>query len=1155
MKKNTIPALAAALCLLCTGIPATAIPEPASITASAAAEKLTEGVLTYTIENDAVTITACDEKAETVEIPAEIGGKPVTAIGPTAFYGLGITSVTVPEGVTSIGSGAFWHCKSLKTVKLPSTLTEIAAHGFADCQALETLDIPEGVQNIGADAFGDTPWLNAQKEKTPFVVVNGILIDATAAVAAEQAKIEERKQADENSREKILEWRKPGKRSDIITNQVGYCKNLVKRATLVSDAEEGIPFELVNHEGETVYKGVSVPFGKDATSGDSVHILDFTECNKPGTYTLKAGEAVSRAFKIGVATEYSGLMYDALNYFYQNRSGIEIKAEYITSGKKEELTRAEAHNPDTGVIQMAWGYEGSSGKQDVTGGWYDAGDHGKYVVNGGIALWMMQNQYEMNPTNPAYADGAMKIPENNNTYPDLLDEARYEMEWMFTMLVQDGDYKNMAYHKVHDDKWTGLGLDPANDKQKRYLMPPSTAATLNLAACAAQSARLWKELDPAFSEKCLTVAKDCYEAAKKHPEEYAPNKELGGGGAYADSNVKDEFYWAACELFITTGEASYHDDLTAYEGDAAKSNDGAFSVPMNMGGNSGASGCFDWGSTSALGTLSLALHGDVLTKEENDSLQSKLTETADYYLKYEQENGYGVPYQGYHGVEIGDEAYPEYDGFVWGSNSFVVDDGIVLAYAHYLTKDTKYLNGAVGAMDYVLGRNALDFSYVTGYGEHSAQYPHHRFWAKMSNQKFAKAPCGVLVGGANSSIQDPIMETSGCENGVTPTQLCYVDHNEAYSVNECAVNWNAPLAWLSGYLAIEGDGLTAGQTSCGTQIEELPPPDPNAVDPLTITIPDGVKAVGEQIFGKKASDVTEVAIPDSVKTIAKEAFFRCAHLETIAIPETIEEVGDNAFAETPWLEAQLKDSPLLILNGILIDGTAAEGDVEVPDTVKKILGSSFKLNKKITSVRIADTVESIGSSAFYGCEKLASVKLPAALTTIGESAFANTAITSLTIPAGVKEIGPEAFINCKSLPCVTVLSEKAAIGREAFGCTSTFTANGQYSYIFIHDVLKDFKVACAEGSTAAAYAKEMGFAAVPADSVSAKAGLGDINGDGAIDIMDCILLNKHLLGVADLTKEQIAAADVDGSGVTDAEDSLKLLKYALEIIKDLTSFS
>ena len=1139
MRKHTITALAAALCLLCTGMPATAIPETVSVTASAA--DLTSGDLTYTIENDAVTITACNEKAEIVEIPAKIDGKPVTAIGATAFYGIDVTSVTIPEGVTTIGSGAFWHCKSLKSVKLPSTLTNIAAHAFEDCPALETLNIPESLTTIGAAAFKDTPWLAAQQKESSFVIINGILVDATAAVQDEQAKIDEQKKADANSRENLLNWRKPGKRNDIITNQVGYFPKMLKQATLVSDAKDPIAFELVNADGTVVFTGKSKPFGLDKASGDNVHILDFSEYKEPGSYTLRAANgADSRAFKIGIKNDYSGLMYDALNYFYQNRSGMAIEADYITSGNKDELTRDAAHSPDTGVIQNVWGYEGSSGTQDVTGGWYDAGDHGKYVVNGGIALWMMQNQFEIGGEG-LYADGTMKLPENNNKYPDLLDEARYEMEWMFTMLVQDGDYKDMAYHKVHDDKWTGLGLDPKDDKQKRYLMPPSTAATLNLAACAAQSARLWKPYDEAFSEKCLDVAKRCYEAAKKHPNEYAPNKELGGGGAYADDNATDEFYWAACELYLSTGDTAYYDEL--------KASDYALKVPDMMGQSGSGSGSFDWGSTAALGTLSLALHYQNLPKEDQSDLMARMMEVGDEYLYYEKNNGYNVPYQG---CDVEDA--PEYQGYVWGSNSFVLDDGIVLAYAYEMTKDKKYLNGAVGAMDYVLGRNALDFSYVTGYGEHSAQYPHHRFWAKMSNQKFAKAPCGVLVGGANSAIQDPIMEETKYEQGVTPTQICYVDHNEAYSVNECAINWNAPLAWLSGYLVTNCEGLEIGAGSAGTQIEELPPADPNFVDPMTITVPDGVKVVGEQVFGKLGNKVTTVILPDSVTSISTEAFQGCKNLGEITIPETIQEVGDNAFAGTPWLTEQLKDSPLLILNGILIDGTAAKGDVEIPEGVTRILGSSFKLNKNITSLTfaesvtdIADSVTDIGDSAFYGCEKLESVKLPKSLKTIGESAFAGTAITELTIPESVEKIGAEAFINCKSLPVATVLGKTTVIGREAFGCTSTFTANRQYPYLFIHDKLNYFTVKSPAGSTAEAYAKEMGFA-TEALGVSLIDNMGDLNGDGAVDILDVIALNKHILGVGKLNAEQVSAADVDGDGNVTANDSLTLLKYALEMV-------
>ena len=215
---------------------------------------------------------------------------------------------------------------------------------------------------------------------------------------------------------------------------------------------------------------------------------------------------------------YSYMLYDSLNYFYQNRSGIDIESQYIISGDSSSLARAAGHPSDVATIEQTWGYSGSSGTQDVTGGWYDAGDHGKYVVNGGISLWTMQNQYEMalkNGSEAVYADGTMSIPENANGYPDLLDEARYEMEWMFKMMVTSGDYAGMVYHKVHDAKWTALALAPADDPEERIIKPPTTAATLNMAACAAQAYRLWKDIDPQFAEQCIKNAETAYEAAKK----------------------------------------------------------------------------------------------------------------------------------------------------------------------------------------------------------------------------------------------------------------------------------------------------------------------------------------------------------------------------------------------------------------------------------------------------------------------------------------------------------------------------------------------------------------------------------------------------------------------------------------------------------------
>lgn len=1138
MRKHKLTALAAALCLLCTGLPVTAgIESAGQITAAAADEMLTYGSLSYSIEDGCVTITKFDGSVDTVEIPTEIDGMPVTKIGSTAFYECALTSIVIPEGVTTIASGAFWHSKSLADVSLPSTLTTIESFAFNDCQALETIEFPESLSYIGNSAFGSTPWMTARQAESPYVIVNGILIDASKFVATRREEIQAEKDRLLQEAEEAKNW----KRASIMTNQIGYFTGRAKKATLLSDSETPVAFDLLDADGNVVYSGMSTPFGYDLESDDDVHILDFTEFNTEGTYTLRAGEeAVSRTFDIGIGDIYSGLTYDALNFFYQARSGIAIEEQYITSGNKEELARGAGHAPDMGEIYHTWGYDASSGTQDVSGGWYDAGDHGKYVVNAGISLWLMQNQYEralLKNTADVYADGTMQIPENNNGYPDLLDEARYEMEWMLKMIVQDGECKDMVYHKVHDIKWTPLGLSPENDPQKRIIMPPTTAATLNLAACAAQSYRLWKDIDAEFAETCLAAAKSTYEAAKLHPEMYAPLTDtIDGGGPYGDNVVTDEFYWAACELYLATGDAGYYEDM--------QTSSWAFDVPEDMNGGeaSGFTGSFDWGHTSSLGSMSVALYPDSVSEEESKTLVENIQSTADAYMHIIDEQGYGLPYKGT--MEEGDET----SRYTWASNSFVVDNSIVLAYAYDLTGNVEYLDGAVSAMDYILGRNPMDISYVTGYGEHSSQYPHHRWWAKQIDPEFPKAPCGVLVGGPNSGMEDDLVKRKGWEPGETAPQKMYLDDIEAYSVNECTINWNTPLAWMTSFLCENTEGLDAGHESEGAQIPEPPlPSEDDGPDPITVTVPDGVTTIGEQIFGTQKTYVTEVILPESVTAISKEAFFRCSVLSDITLPASIETIGDKAFGDTPWLTAKLAESPLLIINNILINGSTAEGVVEIPAGVTSILGSAFKMNTKITEVIIPEGVTRIGDSAFSGCENLTSVKLPESLLTIEKSAFAATGLTELTIPVGVQQIGLEAFVNCKSLPSVTILGENVAIGKEAFGCTSTFTSTGQYSYIFIHQVLTDFVVNCYEGSTADSYAKTTGVQVSYLES--ADAAMGDLNLDGAVDSTDAaaILVAAAKLGTGSesgLNASQTASADVNGDGLVNANDASYVLQYA-----------
>lgn len=571
--------------------------------------------------------------------------------------------------------------------------------------------------------------------------------------------------------------------SPVRVNQTGYLPNLPKRATVVNASASPLTWQLKNSGGTVVASGTTTVFGLDSSSNDFVHQANFSSYTTPGTgYTLVVGADVSHPFDIS-ATVYHQMKYDALHYYYHNRSGIAIVAPYA---ERADLTRAAGHigvAPNLGdtAVQPCTTFFActlsSAYSLNVTKGWYDAGDHGKYVVNSGISVWTLLDEYErtklLGTSLADLGDGKMNIPEKTNGVPDILDEARWNLEFMLAMQVPAGQSLfpvGMVHHKLHDVGWTGLPMAPGNDPQQRGLRPPSTAATLNLAATAAMCARIWATIDATFSNRCLTAAQTAWNAAIANPSMFAPdNDNQNGGGGYGDSNVSDDFYWAASELYITTNSATYLNYLTA----------SSYYKTLPTSSTS-----MTWADTASLGTISMLVNNHYPNGTDFNSAKSNLLATADGYLNAINLEGYRVPYR------------PS-AGYDWGSNSFVLNNMLVIALAYDLSGNTNYLNGVVDGMDYILGRNAMDKSYVSGYGEIPLVNPHHRFWAHQKDAAYPLAPAGAVSGGPNSGIQDPYAQ--GVLQGCKP-QKCYVDNIDSWSTNEITINWNAPLAWVVAFL-------------------------------------------------------------------------------------------------------------------------------------------------------------------------------------------------------------------------------------------------------------------------------------------------------------------------------------------------------------------
>jgi endoglucanase len=586
----------------------------------------------------------------------------------------------------------------------------------------------------------------------------------------------------------------PGKapgESKILVNQVGYFPGLAKVAVVRAEAQQPLAWKLLAGGEREAAFGKSQPAGLDAPAGDQVHVIDFSPFKGTGKgFVLAVGAERSHPFEIGVGI-YRKLKYDALAYFYHNRSGIEIVMPYAGGA---QWTRPAGHLSDKSVPCLP--NSGCSYALDVSGGWYDAGDHGKYVVNGGISVWTLLDLYEraahIGKSAVALADGAMNIPERGNQVPDLLDEARWELEFLLKMQVPDDKPQaGMVHHKVHDEKWTSLPLPPHADPMPRFLHPPSTAATLNLAAVAAQAGRIWKNIDAKFAARCVTAAEKAWAAAGKHPAFLAKPGGVGGG-PYEDAHLDDEFYWAAAELYITTKRPEYHKVLTSSP-DYLK-----VKTRLGQGEGDGTPSSMTWQEVAALGTLSLAVVPGALPAAEQKVARNAVIAAADAYLAILKARGYRVP------VDWG-----QANKSPWGSNSFLLNNLMVLSLAADFTDARKYTNAVVAGMDYILGRNALDQSYVTGYGSKPLQNPHHRFWAYEKDHNFPHAPPGAVSGGPNSGLQDPHVQAAGL-SGCAP-ERCFADDIEAWSTNEVAINWNAPLAWVLCYLDEKGGAARAGK--------------------------------------------------------------------------------------------------------------------------------------------------------------------------------------------------------------------------------------------------------------------------------------------------------------------------------------------------------
>ncbi|ELZ27473.1 LPXTG-motif cell wall anchor domain-containing protein [Halosimplex carlsbadense 2-9-1] len=538
----------------------------------------------------------------------------------------------------------------------------------------------------------------------------------------------------------------------VLVDQVGYRPDDPKTAVVRADAST---FAVTDAEsGETVASGDLAGPTDDDASGDTVRHAAFDDVRDPGTYRVTAGDgaAASHEFDIGEGV-YGRTLAEICRRYTLRRANTRID-DPVT-----DLAYEPGH-PQDREARMYFGdsFHDEGERIDARGGWYDAGDYGKYVTPGAVTVAQLLLAYERNPD--SFDSGQLALPDGVSTaereagLPDLLAEAKFELEWLERMQRPDG----AAYHKVAGGSWPSMDTRPSEDTQPRYVFGLSTYGTGMVAAVSAMAARVYREFDADFADRMLANARDAFSYLESNPDPVfrRDDGQNDGSGGYAKETDRTERFWAAAELLKTTGEsrfADYLEDELAAQFEA---------TPPAV----------SWANTLLLGHWAYYT-ADAADPERRSAVGDRLVADADRLVERVRSEGYRVALST--------------DQYYWASAKLAVAQGVKLLLADEVEAREAYVDAALDQVHYVLGRTPTARSYVTGSGERAPQNPHSRTVESTG----VNVP-GNLVGGPNADGGDPALDELIATEDPPPAK-CYLDETASYASNEPAIDYAAPL--------------------------------------------------------------------------------------------------------------------------------------------------------------------------------------------------------------------------------------------------------------------------------------------------------------------------------------------------------------------------
>lgn len=537
----------------------------------------------------------------------------------------------------------------------------------------------------------------------------------------------------------------------IFMNQVGYLPGSVKRAVLNFPAED---FRVVDENGDTAYEGKTRHFGNDDISGEDTYVADFTILSEAGSYRLEAGDIKGPEFKVGYAC-FDKLKRDICKCFYYLRCGDALARRYAGEYYHEpcHMSKATVYGEDVEPV-------------DVTGGWHDAGDYGRYSTAGAVAVAHLLYAVRFFPN---ILDLEFDIPKekcDNGQLPDLLAEVKVELDFLMKMQRENGS----VWHKVTTFNHADF-IMPEDDKNELFLFPVSSLATADIAAVFALASGIYKDYDKAYADKLMERALLAYDWLRENPKEVLfRNAEGSNTGEYSEAEDYSNRYWAACSLYETTSEGRYYQDAMEQKAKLEAFNKAA-TMKLYQGD---VMTCLGWGDDGGLGGLSL-----ILKKEDNAltlAARESFVNEAKRLVANGEKNGFNL--------------CMERKDFIWGSNMELLKYMMVLTVANLINKDEAFEDAIVAGLDYLLGCNSMDVSYVTGNGEKAFKNPHLR---PTAVDDIEEPWPGLVSGGPNIGLQDEKAQTIPKDSAA---MKCYLDDVACYSLNEITIYWNSPLVFV-----------------------------------------------------------------------------------------------------------------------------------------------------------------------------------------------------------------------------------------------------------------------------------------------------------------------------------------------------------------------